>query len=242
MIRIDKNNVKTNIVDITLENILLGFLILTLAALGYSVIFDSIISSEMFLAIFTGFMAIFSYLQFLSLNAQRNIIEKEYQPDLELYMEGDDHPKLCIHNNGGSSAVKVEVDASNLSEKDTYQVGGETAEIPVIEPMQTIKVTLPKRAEKKRVMMEGTETLHEFEHKVAQGELQKTDLDVRVEVRYRDARGEKASITREFNLLEDRFRGSGIEYPSEDKERYVRGIRELDNAIRGLGNLLSERL
>ncbi len=241
MITINKTVTK-HIGKISSINLLIGVLILTFVALSYSLINGSSISSEIFLAIFTGFMAIFSYLQFRSLNAQRDIIERDYQPDLELYLEGRNRPKLCIHNNGGSSAVRVEVQASNLSDGETYELVEDKAEIPVIEPMETVKVKLDERSINEMLMVERSETLHDYERAVREGVIEKSDLDIQVNVAYRDSRKKEKIITRGFNLIEDQFRGNRIEYVEESKERYIRGIDEVTNSIRGLGTLLADRL
>ena len=202
----------------------------------------SSVPSNFLLAVFTFFLALFSFLQYRSLKNQEEIIEKDYKPDLELYLTGDDLPILNIHNNGGSSAVGVEVQAENLTEEETYNVEGKPVDVPVIEPMQTVKVKLRGLRGKKAVMVEDMDTLHHYEHKVHEGELDKSDLDILAKVEFRDSRGEKETLTKKFNLMEDRFYGDEVEYPTEDKERYVRGLNEIDTAIRGLGNLLREKL
>ncbi|MFB6241741.1 MAG: hypothetical protein ABEJ36_02965 [Candidatus Nanosalina sp.] len=193
--------------------------------------------------IFTGLLALFSYFQFRSMKRQREILEKDYQPDLELYLTGenrDSRPILCIHNNGGSSAIGVRADPRNKSDADTYEVEGEPINIPVIEPMQTVKIELPKMSGVKRSMIEDEETMHYYRREIKEGNLDKSDLDIEVQVKYRDARGEKEKFSKDFNLVDDKFTGDGIEFPTKDKERYVSGLQGVEEAIRSLGTVMND--
>ncbi|WP_414837416.1 hypothetical protein ACK3SF_04035 [Candidatus Nanosalina sp. VS9-1] len=195
--------------------------------------------SNVLLMIFTGFLALFSLLQFCSLRKQEEILEKEYKPDPELYLEEKDRPVLCIHNNGGSSAVRVEVESYNNSDADTYEMDGRTAEIPVIEPMETVKVEI-MRLSKEDSLLKTHPTIHKYVEKVGDGDLDHSDLNITIEVGYKDSRGEHHIERREFNLIEDISTENGIIREKDPYREISYQLSELDDAVRGVGNALAE--
>lgn len=204
---------------------------------------NSISAGQLLVALFTALLAIFSYYQHKSMKEQQKILEREYKPDLELYLtekERESIPVLCLHNNGGSSAVGVEIEAMNKSDGDTYNVEGDPIEIPVIEPMQTAKIDLPKNSGARKIMEEDPESLYQHIEEVQHGSLEKKDLDIVVQLTYRDSRDKTESINKEFNLIDDRFIGEGIEFPTEDKERYIVGLDMLESAVSVVGTEVAE--